>query len=267
MDTLTRPTTRRTALLAAIAALSVGSAAVLTSDDPLADLFAQAPAGPAQAPMYRQGIIQAFDPVTLLNTVLVDGVPMHDLPMLGVAEAASLAPGSVVGLHCVGSSWAIMGRFVTPNTADATDAITRVAQGVGADITTATQSTTSTTFTDLATVGPVVTLAIRASGKALVFLGATIAVNPAASALWGGFMNFAAAGANTIAAGATPGGLGYSIGAGASPDNLELSMARLLTLTGLTPGITTFTAKYAIGVGNPGETAQFRNRTMAVFAL
>lgn len=265
--------TRRAALLAAV---GVGSAAIMTSDDPLADLFAPAPAGQSQAMTYRQGRIVTFNPVTLENTVSVGGSVLVNLPLLGVAEAASFVAGSIVGLACVrgdgGETWAIIGRFVTPNTADATDAITQVGQSIVTGFTAATESTTSVPFTDLATVGPVATLNIRASGKVLIFLGATISVGgggagPAAGSIWGGFMNFAASGANIIAAG-TPGGLGYSLQGvtGGGPQS-EFSIARMIPLSGLSPGITTFTAKYAIGIGNPGETSQFRNRSIAIFAL
>jgi hypothetical protein len=240
------------------------------SDD-LTALFAPPAPGPSQDVRWRQGTILTFDPVTLVNTVDVGGTTMTNLPILGVAEAASLAAGSVVGLLAIEStlgtvSYAILGRLVTPNTAAATDAITLLSQGTAAAFVAATESTTSVAFTDLTTPGPAVSVTIRASGKALVFVGATIAVNPAAGALWGGFMNFFMSGANVLAAG-SPGGLGYSIGAGASPDNLELSAARMIPLSGLNPGLTTFTAKYAIGVGAVGETASFRNRSIAVFAL
>jgi hypothetical protein len=265
--------TRRAAVLSA---LGIGGMTMLASDDPLADLFAPAPAGQAQAMTYRQGRLLTFNPVTLENTVLVGGSTLTNLPLLGVAEAASLGAGSIVGVVCVasdgGQTWAIIGRFVTPNTPDATDALTQVGQGIVTGFVAATESTTSVPFTDLATVGPAATVSIRTSGKALVFLGATIAVGggvggAAAGALWGAFVNFAAAGANTIAAG-TPGGLGYSMAgvAGGGPTT-EFSIARMLPLSGLNPGPTTFTAKYAIGVGNPGETASFRNRSIAVFAL
>jgi hypothetical protein len=236
--------------------------------DDLAALFADAPAGPSQDVRWRQGTVLTFNQATLANTVDVGGTTMTDLPLLGVAEAASLAAGSVVGLLAIEStlgtvSYAILGRLVTPNTPAATDAITRVSQGVDAGFVAATESTTSFPFTDLATVGPVANVTIRASGRALVFLGATIAINGSASFLFGGYMNFFMTGANILSVG-SPGGLGYYVGGAI---NLELSIARLIVLSGLTPGLTTFTAKYATGFGNPGETAQYRNRSIAVFAL
>src|SRR5690349_6190412 len=89
----------------------------------LASLFDDPPAGPSQPMAYRQGIIQTFNQNTLENTVLVGDSILTNLPVLGVAEAASYVPNTVVGIHCVGSSWSIVGRFAIPNTADATNAI------------------------------------------------------------------------------------------------------------------------------------------------
>lgn len=258
-----------------LAALGIGSALALKGDSvtnpfgpsDLTSLFADQIVSAAQPVNYRQGVIVTFNQNTLENTVNVGGTIFTNLPVLGVAEAASYVPGAAVGIHCVGSSWSIIGRFVIPNTVDAVNAITQLGQSVQSAIVTASESTTSNPFVDLATIGPVVTINIKASGKALVFLGSTIQVNTPGAQIWGGFMNFAASGANTIAVG-TPGGLGFDAGTGAAVAiSFEWSMARLLVLSGLTPGLTTFTAKYSTLGGLPGETATFRNRTMAVFAL
>jgi hypothetical protein len=77
---------------------------------------------------FRQGTIVTFDPVTLEHTVDVGGKIFANLQILGVAEAASLRPGSVVGIQTVGNSWYIIGRMVQPGTDGATDAITLLGQ-------------------------------------------------------------------------------------------------------------------------------------------
>ena len=242
--------------------------------DPLLPLLAApVPAGPSQAMRWRQGTVMSFDQNTLENTVDVGGTTLANLPILGVAEAASIAAGSVVGLLAIESTegtitYAILGRLVTPATDAATDAITRLSQGVATGFVAATESTTSDPFTDLTTLGPTVTITVRASGKVLLFLGATIKVNSPGAQLWGGFMSAQISGANTVAPNAVPGNLGYFQGTGSAVGiSTEWSFARMIPLTDLTPGETTFTAKYAVGSGLPGETAQFRNRSIAVFAL
>jgi len=225
------------------------------------------PAESSQNVSYRQGVIKAFNQNTLQNTVTVGGVDMFDLPVLGVAETASYRPGVVVGLMVVNTSWSIIGRFVIPNTADATDAITQLGQGVVTDFIATNESTTSGAFTDLATIGPTVTINIKASGKALVIFGCTIGVDAAVSSLWGGFMNFVATGANSLTT--PPGGLGYdykNVSATVTGGALW-SISRIIPLTGLNPGLTTFVAKYAVAFGGGGETAFFKNRSMAIFAL
>lgn len=143
--------------------------------DDLAPLFTAQPAGPATAMMYRQGIIQTWNAVTLENTVRVGQTVLTNLPVLGAAEAASYAPGITVGVAVIGSSWAIIGRFVVPNTADAQDAITQVGQRAATASVATAETTTSTSFTDLATVGPRVSnIRIPASGKARVFISAQL---------------------------------------------------------------------------------------------
>lgn len=143
------------------------------SDD-LTDLFTSQPARtarpatPAMPLMYRQGVIQQWNPITLENTVKLkaDGATYTNLPVLGVAEAASYKEGTTVGIAVVDSTWAIIGRFVIPATDDAEDAITQIGQRAYTATVLTQESTDSSTFVDLATVGPQVTgVRIPASGK------------------------------------------------------------------------------------------------------
>lgn len=264
------PLSRRS-LFATLAAGALGGATAVAVDD-FASLFSSAPEGPAQDIKYRTGVIQTWNKATLENTVLVGNALLTDVAVLGVAEAASFTTGTVVGILSIRSAngantWAIIGRMVQPGTADATDAMSALGSNVQFDFVTASETTTSVSFTDLTTVGPTVNVNIGASGKVLIFCAATIAISPDALETWGGFMNVQLTGANTVAPASVPGGLGYSIIAQASPDFLEISMTRMIPLSGLNPGETMFQAKYAIGVGASGETARFRNRSVAVFTL
>lgn len=130
----------------------------------------------------------------------------------------------------------------------------------GASATVATlQSTTSSTFADLATAGPSVTVTIGSNGLALVIISADLA-----NSVGGDYavMGFVVSGANTIAATFNnslffqqPGGISASGEMGASYSIL---------LTGLTTGSTTFKAQYEIVTGGTGS---FRNRVISVIPL
>jgi hypothetical protein len=113
------------------------------------------------------------------------------------------------------------------------------------------QTTTSTTYTDLATVGPAVTVTIGANGIALVILGAATFNSGSDDSR----MSFVVSGANTLAADNSR--CKSSSGAAGQDDS------KIFTLTGLNPGSTTFTAKYLADSG----TAGFLNRTITVIPL
>ena len=117
------------------------------------------------------------------------------------------------------------------------------------------QSTTSTTYTDLATSGPAVT--ITTGTKALVIMTARVIMNTAGDT---GFFAYAVSGATTIAVTDDTGGrfqTDYPNGyAGA-----QFSSASRLTT--LTAGSNTFTMKYKTSAG----TASFQNRQIIVIDL
>lgn len=216
-----------------------------------------APAGPGQPMEYRQGTIKAWNPVTLENTVLVNKTEVYNLPVLGVAEAASFRADITVGLMCVGSSWAILGRYVVPNTADAEDAITLVAQRRETSTVATSESTSSATFVDLTTVGPSVTLIVPASGMIDVTLSAQMeGLAPA--------MGVQVSGATSIAA-TTTRSLVFALDTGDSTDELGLNASKLVPFEGLPPGESvTFTAKYrSTGL----HTAVFADRSISAQAL
>lgn len=231
-------------------------------DDNLDPLFLPPPASPAQDMRYRQGTILTFNQVTLSNTVSVGGTTLTDLPLLGVAEAASLTPGSIVGITSILSergtaTWAIMGRFVIPGTADATNAITQVSQRIYTATVATFEDTASATFTDLATVGPAVTANIGASGRALVIVSASMAVPNK-----GGAMSFEVSGASTLAASITR---ALALSDTDATSSVGAFFSRVIEVSGLNAGSNTFTAKYerTSGATNVG----FQDRNITVFAL
>jgi hypothetical protein len=120
----------------------------------------------------------------------------------------------------------------------------------------ASQTTTSTTYTDLGTVGPSATVTITASGKALVTVTGSL-TNSASSGQSN--MGFAVSGATTQPAADTQ---ALIVKNGGNQTILVQGSATFL-LAGLNAGSTTFTAKYRVSAG----TGTFVNRTVIVTPL
>jgi hypothetical protein len=118
------------------------------------------------------------------------------------------------------------------------------------------QTTTSTSYTDLATAGPAVTVTIPSSGKALVTLTGSLTNNANAAQ---SNMGFAVSGATTQAASDTQ---ALVVKSGGNQFILVQGSATFF-LSGLTPGSNTFTAKYRVSAG----TGTFVNRTIIVVPL
>lgn len=118
-----------------------------------------------------------------------------------------------------------------------------------------TQTTTSTSYTNLSTTGPSVTITIPTSGRILLSFGARVSNNTGGG--WG-LVSYDATGANTISASDN-----YAAGFRVATANDECTAERTEVLTGLTPGSTTFTVKYRAVAG----TAQFLNRYISAIPL
>lgn len=218
---------------------------------------------------FRQGIVLSYDQTTGENAVQVGGSIVTDLPILNTSEALLLAPGAVVGILTAGSAWFIMGRLTVPGTADALSALSALRTESATE--TNNEAVTSTSYTDLATIGPSVTTTIGPSGRCLVIVSADIhgnAVTGQAIATGSGYMSFAATGANTISAIDSRAALAW-LRYNASPNStmaidIRVGASRLSLLTGLNPGETTFTAKYRRdGTG----TTEFDDRNITVMAI
>ena len=118
------------------------------------------------------------------------------------------------------------------------------------------QGTASTTYTDLATAGPVATVTIPASGKALVIVTSS---ETNGGTLGGAFMGFAVSGATTVAATDTQ---AFSFVNGGNQAQ-TVQGSGTFYVSGLTAGSNTFTAKFRATVG----TATFANRSITVIPL
>ncbi|MDO8704882.1 MAG: hypothetical protein Q7J84_08050 [Sulfuricaulis sp.] len=112
------------------------------------------------------------------------------------------------------------------------------------------ETTTSTSYTDLATGGPAVTLTVGSSGKVLVTVSAEMGSGTAINV----YMDFGLTSGNTRSASDTT-----------AVHNFEDSRraSSMTLLTGLAAGSTIFTAKYRVTAG----TGTFLNRSISVVAL
>jgi hypothetical protein len=221
---------------------------------------------------FRKGTIISYDQNTGDNVVRVGDTDVLDLPILGVAEAATYTPGASVGILVADSggsqSWFIIGRIVRPNTSDYSDAVNRLSNSFYSDQVATSSDTTSTSFGDLPTYGPLVTPTVKSSGKLLVMVGCVIIADDTDLAN-GGLMSVEIrdpTGAIVWGAGSLPNtGFYYSDNAThAIGDAFEATRAFLVS--GLSTGIHTVTAKYR-SQGSGTSLTTFTNRNVTCVAL
>jgi hypothetical protein len=233
----------------------------------LTPLFAAPPAGGVG---YRQGIVRAWNPATAENTVDVDGALVDNLSILNTNnDALQLAAGDVVGILTTGaaaSSWAILGRLTIPGTPAAESLLSQVSSGIDAAVITTQQTTTSTTYTDLATVGPSATVTIRPTGKALVVVSSQMAFAEVSTQETGAAVSFVASGANSIGT-SSQRSVNSWLSVGGPPASIGRTdqYGATFYLSGLNTGETTFTLKYKTQM--TGKTAYFADRVIVVWPL
>ena len=240
----------------------------MRSDD-LAPLLAPAP-GPSVG--FRQGVIVTWNQATAENTVRVGSSLLTNLPILNTSEAALLEPGAVVGILTAGRTWGILGRFTIPGTPEAASALSSL-RTASADVA-ATETYTSSSFGDLTTPGPEVSITVGASGRVLVTLSATLeyeALRGFGLNSAGAMMSFEMSGANVLAPFSTRALRGRVEYNSAQVPTFDtdltgvLDASKVVLLDGLDPGLTVFTAKYAThGASTP---VSFGNRVITVQAI
>lgn len=119
------------------------------------------------------------------------------------------------------------------------------------------EGTTSTTYADLATVGPSVT--INTGTTAIIWYSAGgLNTTSTTGTHW---ISVAVSGATTIAASDNN---GCPVGFNAIANRVS-NMSRVIVITGLTPGVNTFTLKYRADVNT--ATTQFGWRSIAAQGL
>ena len=149
----------------------------------------------------------------------------------------------------------LSGTAAAPTVGNAKITPDKLATGAAGASVNTNETTSSTTYTDLATTTDTVTVTIGANGLALVFLNCWAGSNTGNAQAW---MGFAISGASTVAAADTSATFNQAYTAGGVN-----GQAAPILVTGLTPGSTTFKAKYRTTSG----IANFQNRRIAVLPL
>lgn len=241
----------------------------------LAPLFASQLLGDSLAVGFRQGVVEAWDPLTGQNTVRVGSTPLANLPTLNTTEALLLKPGDVVGILTAGAGGAatffVLGRITVPNSGPAASAMDVF--GVKTDTVTTRQSTTSTSYTDLTTTGPSVTdVTVYKSGRCLVMVSAYVESTMASGLTVntaGGLMSFIGDPAPATATDSRADGIEFQYDAGAGSSALGFTIfgtfTRAALLRDLTPGTYSFTAKYRCSTSS--NQAWFKNRDIIAIPL
>ncbi|HKS46358.1 MAG TPA: hypothetical protein VJT49_14855 [Amycolatopsis sp.] len=213
-------------------------------NDGIADLITGGPGGNGNGDVgYHIGVVTAWDDATAANTVLVNGQSFGDLRVITAGPAIGIAAGDTVVLLRAQTQYFILGKVAATGAS--------AAMRSKSDFVSPQEGTSSTTFTDLTTVGPTVPTYIGSSGSALVMTSTTVVcpVNVTAR------MSFAISGATTQTAAAYRGCRFYSGEAGAF-----ISLSNAVQVIGLNQGSTTFTAKYL----SDGGSTDFVNRSLIV---
>ena len=173
--------------------------------------------------------------------------------------AGACTPTAAAGVTINGTITALATNGFASLVKTATNTWSYMPPGGGASVSgTATvatdQSTTSATYTDLATAGPAVT--ITTGTKAFVSYGCTTRNSLTGGAL---AVTFAVSGATTVAASDT-----YGVTIDAPAANFYANASLGLIITGLTAGSNTFTLKYKT---HSATTAFFRYRWISVIDM
>lgn len=244
--------------------------------DNLDPLFLPPPASPSMDLRYRQGIVITFDPVTLANTVQVGDTVVSNLPLLGVGEATLLAPGAIVGIISVLSergtaTWAIIGRMVIPNTADAFNAIGLLSSAITTAAIEAQETTSTNSYVDLTTPGPSVTVNVRQTGRILLVLTCQIQwidADPADGR--GGEVTVEMSGANIMSTATAEGPIRLTNFNGSNAGtsmSLQGTYTQAVVVSGLNSGSTTITMKYKARPSGEASGVDFGRRALTVITL
>lgn len=215
----------------------------------------------------RSGVVVAWDPLTAENIIEVDGALIENIGIFNTNEALLLKPGDVVKILTSGagaSSWGILGRFTLPGTPEAASALSMIR--TYADAIPSLEFTSSTSFTDLATVGPQVDVTVGPSGRLLIMATCLFDYN-GNDTQGGGYMAYDITGATSKAANEFDAVKSVFNASDATADTVNwIAGARMTAVSleeDLNPGAHTITAKYKV----LANSCQFGMRLLVAIAL
>lgn len=243
---------------------------------------------------YTQGTVLQWNPETGENLVLVDTVPMENLPLIGSTDILVVQPGDQVAIlewapGGGSGAWWITGRIVVPGTDAATRSIEfmrgALASQIAAEVLAARIHTdvnpgeairTSATYGDPSSggVGPMVAnVEISKSGTAVVLLGGLMRSSTGSSFTTEetGYMSVEISGATSVDPSDVNSAYLHatvvdSTAQLASQTVVLATVGRVIEFDGvLNEGVHTFTAKYRRGSGH--DSVYVYNRSLVVFAL
>lgn len=226
---------------------------------------------PASPPQFgrRRGRVVSWDVHTGENVIeTADGILYENVPCLNNLDYLLIGPGDRVEIITYSGLWYVLGRITKPGTDEAQRLLATIA-GI-TDSVAASEGTSSSSYTDLSTVGPRVQVTVPPSGQLWVRIRARIDVtvnNGVASGSILGLMSFDAVGSNEFDAddeSSVSVGGGYT-GSPSTGVSFSSSASDEFLLTDLNPGVTTFTAKYRRSTGASATGASnFVYRAMTV---
>lgn len=245
---------------------------------------------------FAEGIIREWNADTFRNTVEVRRAHLHDLGVASGLEALTYAPGDVViltrwkprsGRGSATYRIGMGGRVIVPGTGAAETAIAFMrtslgrsisaevfADRIGSDSVAAIESTSSTSYTDLSTVGPTVPdVDVTDTGKAIAFVSVEISTNLSGGLNEGGHVGIEVSGATSISP-TSRGDMRLSVhtAVGGDTDAGTILLATGTALydpalgNGLNEGTHAFELKYK-RLFSGSASVSFSNRTLVVIAL
>jgi hypothetical protein len=208
---------------------------------------ANAPSSGGADLAHHRGEILSWDESTGLNSVKVNGAAVSNLLVLQSGIGIVYQPGDTVMVEKRMSQWYILGKVAAPGAGAASQIVSNEVV--------ASQTTGSTTYTDLGTVGPSVSVYIGSSRRCIVLFGCGITVadtGAGANNYVGGSAVFNVSGASTIAAAAGVSAQIWSPSGAPTGGAWTSSKPKLLTAAnGLNTGMNTFTLQYRSNLASP----------------
>ncbi|MEV6879784.1 hypothetical protein [Amycolatopsis sp. NPDC051128] len=203
-----------------------------------------------------QGEVLSWDEASGVNSVLVNGAAVSNLKVIQSGIGLQYSPGDTVMVERRMTQWYIVGKIGAPGGSN-------VNQIKAAEVS-ATEITGSTTYTDLATFGPQLTINIGSSRRCLLMTGVRIVcAGTASNAYIGGSSTVNVTGASDIpiVGTVTAGMLAQTTPIVGFSSNHNRNFV-LTAGHGLNPGANTFTMQYRSNFASP--TCAFAERYIIV---